>query len=193
LSEEGYILQDLIPHLADFPGVCGRMEQIEAGQDFHVFVDYAHTPDGLLNVLSSLEELVTKRVISVFGCGGDRDRTKRPIMGEIASRFSDVVILTSDNPRSERPEDVLDEIKKGIKPSRKKIDLRVVPNRNEAIRQAIEIAATDDLVLIFGKGHEDYQIFGNHKIPFRDQEVARHWLREKCSHSAKSQKLAVEN
>ncbi len=193
ISEEGFSLRDLIPHLSHFPGVCGRMERIDEGQDFHVFVDYAHTPDGLLNVLSSLKGLARGRIISVFGCGGDRDRSKRPVMGDIASRFSDVVILTSDNPRSERPQSILDEIKKGIDQRRKKMDLRVIPDRSEAIREAVRIAVRDDLVLLFGKGHEDYQVVGKNKIPFLDQKVARHWLRDKCLRSAKSQKLVVEN
>lgn len=193
LSEEGYSIGDLISHLQAFPGVCGRMERIDEGQDFYVFVDYAHTPDGLFNVLSSFKELAPNRIISVFGCGGDRDRTKRPIMGEIASRFSDAVILTSDNPRSERPEDILNEIKKGIHADKKSLGVQVIPDRNEAIRQAIQMARAGDLVIIFGKGHEDYQVFGERKIPFRDQEVARHWLKEKCSRLEKSQKLVMEN
>ena len=193
VSEEGFPLKGLIPYLAHFPGVAGRMERIDEGQDFHVFVDYAHTPDGLFNVLSSLEGLSRNRVISVFGCGGDRDRVKRPMMGEIASRFSDMVILTSDNPRSEKAEDILGEIRKGISGSRKKTQLAVLPDRTEAIRYAVELAETGDALFIFGKGHENYQIIGNEKIPFSDQNVARHWLRVRCSHSMKSQKLAVES
>ncbi len=178
VSEEGFPLKDLISALAHFSGVPGRMERIDEGQDFQVFVDYAHTPDGLYNVLSSLGGISKNRVISVFGCGGDRDREKRPMMGEIASRFSDIVILTSDNPRSEVPEDILEEIRRGINGNQKKAELLVKIDRKEAIRQAIELAETDDLVFIFGKGHEDYQIVGKEKIPFSDQKVARHWLRE---------------
>ena len=193
VSEEGFPIEDLLLSLSQFPGVPGRMERIDEGQDFYVFVDYAHTPDGLFNVLSSVSELPKNRVISVFGCGGDRDRGKRSIMGEIANRFSDLVILTSDNPRSEDPEDILSEIKKGINPSSGKAKLLVVPDREEAIRQAIETAESGDVVFIFGKGHETYQILGKQKVPFSDQSVVRHWLKIRCSTSAKSQKLAVEN
>ncbi|OGW87089.1 MAG: UDP-N-acetylmuramoyl-L-alanyl-D-glutamate--2,6-diaminopimelate ligase [Omnitrophica bacterium RIFCSPHIGHO2_02_FULL_46_11] len=189
--EEGFDLNDVLQHLSHFPGVPGRLERIEEGQDFSVFVDYAHTPDGLKNVLSSVQGFPRSRVISVFGCGGDRDRYKRPIMGEIVNSFSDIVILTSDNPRTERAEDILAEIKKGI--DAKKGKLFVIVDRREAIRQAIELAEANDLVFIFGKGHETYQILGNDKIPFSDQEIARYYLKEKCSPSAKSQKLVVEN
>jgi len=178
VSEEGFSLKDLIPELSAFRGVPGRLERIDEGQDFQVFVDYAHTPDGLYNVLSSLQGLSKNRVISVFGCGGDRDRGKRPMMGEIAGRFSDIVVLTSDNPRSEKPEDILEEIKKGINGNQKKGKLIVNPDRKEAICQAIELAEPGDLVFIFGKGHEDYQMIGKEKIPFSDQNIARQWLRK---------------
>ena len=189
--EEGFSFRELVPYLSQFPGVVGRMERIDEGQDFHVFIDYAHTPDGLLSVLSSLQGLPRNRVISVFGCGGDRDRRKRPIMGEIGSRFSDVLILTSDNPRGEKPEDILDQIRSGIPWDRKRADVIVISNRSEAIRQAIEMAEPCDLVLIFGKGHEPYQILGKEKIPFSDQSVARHWLRERCLRSTKLHKFAA--
>jgi len=177
VSEEGFHLKNLASGFSNFLGVPGRMERIDEGQDFQVFVDYAHTPDGLFSVLSSIQGLSKNRVISVFGCGGDRDRSKRPLMGEIASRFSDIVILTSDNPRSEAPEDILEEVKIGIH-GKQKTELIVNVDREEAIRQAIELAETDDLVFIFGKGHEDYQVIGKKKIPFSDQKVARHWLKE---------------
>ncbi|HLD56324.1 MAG TPA: UDP-N-acetylmuramoyl-L-alanyl-D-glutamate--2,6-diaminopimelate ligase [Candidatus Omnitrophota bacterium] len=186
VSEEGFPLLEMIRQLADFRGVSGRMERIEEGQDFYVFVDYAHTPDGLFHVLSSLEALSKRRVISVFGCGGDRDPGKRPLMGQVASRFSDVVILTSDNSRSERPEDILGQIKAGIDLFPKKADVRVLADRKEAIGQAIEMAESGDVILIFGKGHEHYQIIGEEKIPFQDQEVARYWLKRRCSPLAKS-------
>lgn len=192
ISEEGFSLNELIPNLVHFQGVAGRMEPIDEGQDFRVFVDFAHTPDGLFNVLSSLEGLKRNRVISVFGCGGDRDQAKRPMMGGIANQLSDVVILTSDNPRSERPEDILDHIRSGIHQNGKKTQLFVRPDRKEAIRYAIELAETEDVVFIFGKGHEHYQILGKEKIPFSDQQIARHWLKVRCSHLRKSQKLAVE-
>jgi UDP-N-acetylmuramoyl-L-alanyl-D-glutamate--2,6-diaminopimelate ligase len=186
VSEEGFPLPEMAANLADFPGVPGRMERLDEGQDFHVFVDYAHTPDGLLNVLSSLEGLVKGRVISVFGCGGDRDSGKRPLMGEIASRFSDLVVLTSDNSRSERPGDILAQIKAGIDKAPKKTQVMVLPDRKEAIGQAIEMAEPGDVILIFGKGHENYQMIGEERIPFQDQEVARYWLKKKCSPLMKS-------
>lgn len=178
VSEEGFSLNELISELSAFDGVPGRLERIDEGQDFQVFVDYAHTPDGLLSVLSSLEGLSKNRVISVFGCGGDRDRSKRPMMGKIASCFSDIVVLTSDNPRSEKPEVILEEIKRGINGNQKKAKLIVRPDRKEAIHQAIELAEPGDFVFIFGKGHEDYQIIGKEKIPFSDQNIVRQRLRE---------------
>lgn len=181
VSEEGFPIAEMAANLSGFPGVLGRMERINEGQDFHVFVDYAHTPDGLFRVLSSLEGLAQHRVISVFGCGGDRDRRKRPLMGEVASRFSDVVVLTSDNSRSEHTEDILDQIKAGIDRVPQKAQVIVLPDRKEAIGRSIEIAEPGDVVLIFGKGHENYQIVGEERIPFQDQEVARWWLKKKCS------------
>ena len=191
LSKEGFDLRALTPHLGCFQGVAGRMERIDEGQNFFVFVDYAHTPDGLFNVLSSLQELEKNRVISVFGCGGDRDRTKRPLMGEIANRFSDVVILTTDNPRTEKPEDILAEIKAGIKQA--KANVIVCQDREEAIRQAIEMAQPKDLVFIFGKGHENYQVIGRTKIPFSDQDIVRNYLRKTCLRLEKSQPLPAGN
>ncbi|MBI1977714.1 MAG: UDP-N-acetylmuramoyl-L-alanyl-D-glutamate--2,6-diaminopimelate ligase, partial [Candidatus Omnitrophica bacterium] len=192
LAEEGFDLKELVLHLTSFPGVPGRLEQIDEGQDFSLFVDYAHTPDGLYNVLSSLEGLPKNRVVSVFGCGGDRDRAKRPIMAEIATRYSDVVILTSDNPRSEIPEAILEEIELGVEGS-KRTKVVTLVDREEAIRYAIHVAQRGDLVFIFGKGHEHYQIFGKEKRPFSDQEVTRYWLKQRCLPSTKSHKLAVEN
>ena len=186
VSEEGFSLPEMIAQLSEFPGVLGRMERIDEGQDFYVFVDYAHTPDGLLNVLSSLEGLTRSRVISVFGCGGDRDSGKRPLMGEIAARFSDVVVLTSDNSRSERTEDILEQIQNGIDKTPKKAEVVTLPDRKEAIGRVIELAEAGDVILIFGKGHENYQIVGKEKIPFQDQEVARYWLKKRCSPLAKS-------
>ena len=176
LSKEGFNLESLASYLTKFEGVSGRMERIDEGQDFYVFVDYAHTPDGLFNVLSSLEALQKNKVISVFGCGGDRDKGKRPLMGEIAGRFSDVVILTTDNSRSEKPEDIISQIRAGIKHS--KADILVCSDREAAISEAINIAQPKDLVFIFGKGHENYQVLGRQKIPFSDQDTARKYLRK---------------
>lgn len=155
-------------------GVPGRFELVERGQDFAVIVDYAHTPDGLKKVLNTAAEISTGRVISVFGCGGDRDRTKRPLMGGIAARHSDLPILTSDNPRTEDPLQIIDEVEKGILEFLKPGSYLVLPDRREAINRAIKEAKPGDVVLIAGKGHEDYQILGTKKIHFDDrQEAAR--------------------
>jgi UDP-N-acetylmuramoyl-L-alanyl-D-glutamate--2,6-diaminopimelate ligase len=161
------------------PGVRGRFELIDEGQDFGVVVDYAHTPDGLQNVLSSAKELVRNRLIVVFGCGGDRDRSKRPIMGEIAAQYGDVVIVTSDNPRTEEPVRIITDIQLGIEKHRK--DYIVEVDRKNAIMHAIDIAQSGDLVVIAGKGHETYQIFRDGTIHFDDAEVARESLKLKKS------------
>jgi UDP-N-acetylmuramoyl-L-alanyl-D-glutamate--2,6-diaminopimelate ligase len=161
------------------PGVRGRFELVDEGQSFGVVVDYAHTPDGLQNVLSSAKELVKNRLIVVFGCGGDRDRAKRPIMGEIAAKYGDVVIVTSDNPRTEEPFRIITDIQVGIEKHRK--DYIVEVDRKSAIRQAVEVAESGDLIVIAGKGHETYQIFRDKTIHFDDAEVAREALRAKKS------------
>jgi UDP-N-acetylmuramoyl-L-alanyl-D-glutamate--2,6-diaminopimelate ligase len=153
--------------------VPGRMEPIDAGQPFAVLVDYAHTPDSLENVLMAARRLTPDagHVICVFGCGGDRDRDKRPLMGEIAARLADVPVVTSDNPRSEDPAAILEEIKAGMS---ERDDVRVEVDRRAAIRRAFEIAGDGDTVVIAGKGHEQGQEFeGGRKVPFDDREVAR--------------------
>lgn len=157
-------------------GVPGRLEPVLGGQPFAVLVDYAHTPDGLENVLRAAREIAGAapppgRVIAVFGCGGDRDRGKRPVMGEIGARLADVVWLTSDNPRSEKPEAILREIEAGALriPG---ADYRVTPDRREAIGEAIALAGPGDVVVIAGKGHENYQIFADRTIHFDDREEA---------------------
>jgi UDP-N-acetylmuramoyl-L-alanyl-D-glutamate--2,6-diaminopimelate ligase len=142
-----------------------------------VLVDYAHTPDGLRRALETVRELVRGRVIVVFGCGGDRDRSKRPVMGGIASRLADRCFITSDNPRSERPEAIIEEVVAGI-PAERRGQCAVVPDRAAAIRLAIAEAERDDVVLIAGKGHEDYQVFADHTVQFDDREVAEVALRE---------------
>jgi UDP-N-acetylmuramoyl-L-alanyl-D-glutamate--2,6-diaminopimelate ligase len=155
--------------LPAFPGVPGRMErvQVRPDQDITVVVDYAHTPDGLANSLQALRPFVAGRLICVFGCGGDRDRTKRPLMGKIAAQLSDVVVVTSDNPRTEDPQRIIQDILAGIPGTP-----LVVPDRQEAIYQAIHMAQPGDGVMIAGKGHEDYQILGTTKIHFDDREQA---------------------
>jgi UDP-N-acetylmuramoyl-L-alanyl-D-glutamate--2,6-diaminopimelate ligase len=152
--------------------VPGRLEEVDEGQPFHVLVDYSHKPGALENVLRAARELTHSRVLCVFGCGGDRDRAKRPLMGRIASELADVAIVTSDNPRSEDPDAIIAEVVTGA-PG----ELEVEPDRRAAIEQAIERAGTGDVVVIAGKGHEQGQEFRDRTIPFDDREVAREALR----------------
>ena len=152
-------------------GVPGRFEAVDEGQPFAVLVDYAHTPDSLENVLRTARDLAQSRVICVFGCGGDRDRGKRPLMGRIASELADLAIVTSDNPRSEEPEAIIAEILEGAG------EAEVEPDRREAIARAIGEAAEGDVVVIAGKGHEQGQQFADRTVPFDDREVAREALR----------------
>ncbi|AXA36723.1 MAG: UDP-N-acetylmuramoyl-L-alanyl-D-glutamate--2,6-diaminopimelate ligase [Candidatus Hydrogenedentota bacterium] len=149
--------------------VAGRFQPVERGQDFVVVVDYAHTPDGLVKVLNAARATKPKRIITVFGCGGDRDATKRPIMGQIAEEMSDLVIVTDDNPRTEDPEVIVQNILAGIR-DRSKVE--VIHDRYQAIARAIEIAQTGDLVLIAGKGHETTQTLKDRTIEFNDFKVA---------------------
>ncbi len=168
--------------LAAAPPVPGRFELVECGQDFRVAVDYAHKPDALERLLHSARQLRPRRIITVFGCGGDRDRSKRPVMGRIAAALSDVVIVTSDNPRSEPPEAIIAEIVAGAK-AVPELDHRVTtaPDRAHAIEAAIRLAQPGDLVLIAGKGHETYQLFADRRIHFDDRDQARHALRRRLA------------
>jgi UDP-N-acetylmuramyl-tripeptide synthetase len=152
-------------------GVPGRMELVDARQDFSVIVDYAHSPDSLQNLLETVRQLPHEKIIVVFGCGGDRDRTKRPVMGEIAAKMGDFVFATSDNPRTEDPLDILKEIEPGLQ--RGAAPYTIVPDRREAIAVALSMAKRGDAVVIAGKGHEDYQIIGSRVIPFDDRKLAR--------------------
>ncbi len=168
--------------LASVSSVPGRFERVEAGQPFLVVVDYAHTPDALERVLTTARRLVPPgaRLTVVFGCGGDRDRGKRPLMGGIAARLADRVWVTSDNPRSEVPEAIIAEIVAGIPPVGAGLDRHVtIPDRKAAIRSALEWARAGDVVVIAGKGHETYQIIGSEAFPFDDREVARAVLAER--------------
>jgi UDP-N-acetylmuramoyl-L-alanyl-D-glutamate--2,6-diaminopimelate ligase len=163
--------------LATAQRVPGRLEAVAEGQRFAVLVDYAHTPDSLENVLRAARRLTTGRLICVFGCGGDRDREKRPQMGEIAARLTDVPVLTSDNPRSEDPEAILADVLAGIEGGRGRDGLVVEVDRRAAIHAALALAAPGDTVVIAGKGHEQGQEFeGGRKLPFDDREVAREEL-----------------
>jgi len=156
-------------------GVPGRMEKIENTKGLHVIVDYAHKPDALEKVLQTLSKIKTGRIITVFGCGGDRDTAKRPVMGKISESLSDLTFVTSDNPRTEDPQKIIDAILSGITDPSK---VRVEPDRKLAIQEAIKEAKAGDIVLIAGKGHEDYQILGSQKVHFDDREEARAALTE---------------
>lgn len=172
-------LQVIKEALEDFKCVPGRFELVEEGQSFSVIVDYAHTPDGLENILKTAQEFAKGKIIVVFGCGGDRDRTKRPIMGRIAAQYADVVIATSDNPRSEDPEAILTEIEVGIKEAlQSQQQYAKISDRKEAIHYALKTAQDDDIILIAGKGHETYQILKNKTIDFDDRAVVRELIRE---------------
>ena len=165
----GISLRDAVLSLGKSPQVPGRLELVPAKRQFQVFVDYAHTPDALRNVLKTLRELEPHRLIVVFGCGGNRDREKRPLMGEIVDRNADYAIVTSDNPRKEDPNAIIVEIEKGFRSSH----YEKMVDRTQAIDRAITLAQPRDIVLIAGKGHENYQEFADHTVPFDDIQVAR--------------------
>ncbi|WP_298994454.1 UDP-N-acetylmuramoyl-L-alanyl-D-glutamate--2,6-diaminopimelate ligase [uncultured Desulfovibrio sp.] len=164
---------DAFKSLESFTGVSGRLERVENPQGLNVFVDYAHTPDALENVLQALRGAGFKRVVTVFGCGGNRDRTKRPLMGEAVARWSDVAVLTSDNPRFEEPEAILQDVLPGLKSAREVV---VEVDRRAATIKALKMLGKDDALLIAGKGHEDYQIIQGVKHHYSDQEVVREFL-----------------
>jgi len=171
---EGIKIQTIKTALEKFESVPGRFELVKVGQPFSVIVDYAHTPDGLENVLKTVQQIAKKRIIVVFGCGGDRDRSKRPIMGKLAVKYGDIVIATSDNPRSEDPDVILDEIEIGIKTELTKGKIyEKISDRRQAIGRALQLAAKDDVVIITGKGHENYQILKDKTISFDDKEVVK--------------------
>jgi UDP-N-acetylmuramoyl-L-alanyl-D-glutamate--2,6-diaminopimelate ligase len=176
----GMDLEAIVAAVAQFPGVPGRMErvQVSPAQEIGVIVDYAHTPDSLENLLKASRPFISGQMICVFGCGGDRDRTKRPQMGKIAAELADRVVVTSDNPRTENPEQILADIMAGI--SRQE-GVTVIADRATAIAEAIAMAQPGDGVLIAGKGHEDYQILGTEKIHFDDREQAREALTAKLA------------
>ncbi len=179
---EGISMEMILAALSDFHSVPGRFELIDEGQDFTVVVDYAHTPDGLENILKTAEELKKGRIIAVFGCGGDRDKLKRPIMGRIGARYADIVIVTSDNPRTEDPEQIVSEVAAGVlevQKERPALSVEIIVSRREAIRHAVSLAETGDIILIAGKGHEDYQILADRTIHFDDREEARAAIAER--------------
>jgi len=174
--------------VAALEGVPGRFQLASSPKDeVTVVVDYAHTDDALRNLLETARPLARGRIITVFGCGGDRDRTKRPLMGAVASRLSDVIVMTSDNPRSEDPQRILDEIQRGIIPDTRKDSsqqLLTIVDRRAAIVKAIEVARPGDLILIAGKGHEKYQVIGDKTLPFDDVAVAKDALARRRTNSS---------
>ncbi|WP_219836352.1 UDP-N-acetylmuramoyl-L-alanyl-D-glutamate--2,6-diaminopimelate ligase [Paenibacillus sp. R14(2021)] len=175
---EGIPLRQIKSSLEALPGVPGRVEGVNAGQPFAVIVDYAHTPDGLENVLKAVKEFTAGRLICVFGCGGDRDRTKRPLMGAISARYADYSLITSDNPRTEEPDRILADIEAGLlQNSVPKDRYELLADRRCAIQKAVEMARRDDVVLIAGKGHETYQDIRGVKYAFDDREVAKEAIR----------------
>ncbi len=165
----GFSLDEISEALGKMEGVKGRAEVVPTGRDFTMIIDYAHTPDGLSNILSTFAELKKGRLVCLFGCGGDRDATKRPIMGSIASRMSDFVIVTSDNPRTEEPSKIINDILQGMKGL--KTPYVVIENRIDAIKYAVQNAKTDDIIVLAGKGHETYQILSTGKIHLDEREV----------------------
>ena len=166
--------------LEAFTGVPGRFELVRAGQDFSVIADYAHTPDGMENVLRTARAVTAGRIIAVFGCGGDRDRTKRPVMGRIGAEMADAVFITSDNPRTEDPAAILDEVEAGALPVIGAKPYKKLVDRRTAIFDAVRVAHTGDSVVILGKGHETYQILKEGTVHFDDRETAEEAIRSVC-------------
>ena len=172
----GISVDKAIEALTFAKGVCGRCETVYTKTDFSVIIDYAHSPDGLENIINTVREFTENRVITLFGCGGDRDRTKRPIMGKIAGELSDYLIVTSDNPRTENPSAIIDDILIGVKESN--CEYIVIENRREAIKFVLSFAKAGDCVILAGKGHETYQIIGKTKNHFDEREVIAECLAE---------------
>lgn len=166
----GYSLKEFQTPMTNFKAAPGRLERVDNSS---VFVDYAHTPDALENVLNAMKEFKKGKIITVFGCGGDRDQKKRPVMASIAEKLSDVTIVTTDNPRNEDPKNIIGDIVKGFTNSSYLVEI----DRRQAIKRAIDLAKEEDLILIAGKGHETYQLFSHQRVFFDDREVAREFLK----------------
>ena len=171
----GISLEEAAAALATAPGVKGRVEVVPTpGKPYTILIDYAHTPDGLENVLSSVRDFCKGRLIAVFGCGGDRDRTKRPIMGAIGARIADLAVITSDNPRTEEPAAIIGDIVAGIPTN----NYEVIENRVKAIHHAMDIGQKDDIIVLAGKGHETYQEINGVKNHLDEREVVAEYLQE---------------
>ena len=175
----GNELNSIADALSTAEGVKGRAESVPVNKDYAVIIDYSHKPDALENILKTLRPITKGRLICIFGCGGDRDREKRPVMGKVAARNADVVIVTSDNPRTERPEDIINEIIPGMKDEG--TEYHVIVDRIEAIHWALDNAVQGDVILLAGKGHEDYQIVGHEKHHMDEREIVAEYLKEKDS------------
>ena len=186
-SQLGLSVDEIATGIASLSNVPGRLERVDAGQSFHVFVDYAHTDDALRRCVQFLRKMTAGRVICVFGAGGDRDRAKRPLMGNAASE-ADLAIVTSDNPRTESPQAIIDDILTGLSES---ATVLVEENRQSAIQQAVSIAEPDDVVLIAGKGHETYQQIGTKRLTFSDRDVAHAAIEEIIQHMSKPGRLSA--
>ncbi len=203
----GFTSDDIARGIKNMKAVPGRMEKIDEGQSFSVLVDYAHTEDALVRLLEALREVAPKRVITLFGCGGDRDRTKRPKMGRAALKGSDIVVVTSDNPRSEDPAAIIREVEAGMaeagvrmssanarpEAAGRKKPYFVIPDRGEAVEIAIRLAEPGDVVVLAGKGHEDYQIIGDTKIHFDDRVAAGKAIRKRMGEGVRSRKSGVRS
>lgn len=175
-SKFGIKEEKIISVISEYPGVKGRCEIIPTGRDFTVICDYAHTPDAVENILSSVKEYCSGRLICLFGCGGNRDSSKRPKMAQAASKYADILVVTSDNPRNEEPEDIINDILKGLESS--KSEYIVIADRREAIYKSLAMAERNDIIVLAGKGHEDYQILKNDvRIHFDEREVVAEGLK----------------
>jgi UDP-N-acetylmuramoyl-L-alanyl-D-glutamate--2,6-diaminopimelate ligase len=175
LLAAGFGFDAVVSGLNQIPKVPGRAEVITEGLPFDVMLDYAHTPDALENILTTIRTYAKGRIVTLFGCGGDRDRTKRPKMAAAAAKYSDYLIVTSDNPRTEDPEAIIEEVVVGLEGAT--VPYKVIVDRREAIGYAISHAEEGDLILLAGKGHEDYQIIGREKVPFDEKEIVKDFLK----------------
>lgn len=170
-NEAGVSFDSIAKSFKDFCGVKGRAENVPTGRDFTLIIDYAHTPDGIENILTTFSECEKNRLIILFGCGGERDRTKRPIMGRIAAKYADFVIVTSDNPRGDNPREIIDDILVGLDKS--PTPYKVIEDRTEAIKFALQNARKNDIIILAGKGHETYQILKTGKIHYDEREIVK--------------------
>jgi len=178
LKELKFKEKEFVKYLTEFKGIEGRLEEVKNNLGIKIYIDYAHTPDALMTCLQTLKELSLSRIIIIFGAGGERDKEKRPMMGRIAGEFSDLIILTTDNPRNEDPIKIIEDILSGI-PEGEKDKVKIEPDRKKAIEMAIKLANKGDIVLIAGKGHEKYMEIKGKKIPFSDKEVLKEILSNK--------------